>query len=48
MKYCVDCRYFTTKVKGCNREQYDGSCTFLKKNVYETNRGCKDFTEERL
>ncbi|MDD5616602.1 MAG: hypothetical protein Q7J35_15320 [Candidatus Methanoperedens sp.] len=48
MKYCVDCRYFTTKVKGSNREQYDGSCTLAKKNVYETNRGCKDFTEERI
>jgi len=27
---------------------YDGSCKLIKKNVYETNRGCKDFTEERL
>ncbi|MFA4934927.1 MAG: hypothetical protein WC568_03730 [Candidatus Methanoperedens sp.] len=48
MKYCVDCRYYTTKVKGSNREQYDGSCTLIKKNVYETNRECKEFKEESI
>ena len=48
MNYCVDCKYFSTKVKGGNREQYDGSCSLFKKNVYETNIGCKEFREEQL
>ncbi|MFA4958071.1 MAG: hypothetical protein WC556_13975 [Candidatus Methanoperedens sp.] len=48
MKYCVDCKYFSTKVKGSNREKYDGSCGLIKKNVYETNLGCKEFNEERI
>ncbi|MCE8426487.1 MAG: hypothetical protein J5U17_12010 [Candidatus Methanoperedens sp.] len=46
MKYCVDCKYFSTKVKGSNREQYEGFCILFKKNVYETNIGCKHFKEE--
>ena len=45
LEYCVDCRYYSTKVKGHNTG-YDGSCTLLKKNVYETDRGCQDFQEE--
>ena len=48
MKYCVDCRYFITKVKGHNKAHYDGSCVLLKKNVYETSRGCKQFKEEHI
>ncbi len=48
LKYCVDCKYFSTKVRGSNRELYDGSCSLFKKNAYETNVGCKEFKEEQL
>lgn len=46
MKYCVECKYFSTKVKGHNKEGFDGSCILVKKNIYETSRACKDFKED--
>lgn len=46
MYYCVDCKYFSTKVKGKNNAMYDGFCVKNKKNIFETDRGCNDFIEE--
>lgn len=46
MYFCVDCKYFSTKVKGKNNGMYDGFCVKAKKNIYETDRSCKDFSEE--
>lgn len=46
MYYCVDCKYFSTKVKGKKNNMYDGFCVKNKKNIIETDRNCKDFVEE--
>jgi|GEM_PF-4137168 len=46
MYFCVDCKHFSNKVKGKNNAMYDGFCTKIKKNIYETDRNCKEFAEE--
>ncbi len=46
--YCVDCKNFSTKVKGRNKQGFDGYCLKIKKNVYQTNRACRDFILDTL
>ncbi|HIH44285.1 MAG TPA: hypothetical protein HA257_04150 [Candidatus Methanoperedenaceae archaeon] len=48
MFYCVDCKNFSTKPKGKTNLPFSGYCTRAKKNVFETDRGCKQFEEEML
>lgn len=48
MYYCVDCVYFSNKVKENNNEMYDGFFVKKKKNIFETDRSCKDFDEDML
>lgn len=46
MYYCVDCKYFSTRVKGNRNARFDGFCTKIKKNIFETDRSCKEFVAE--
>ncbi len=48
MYYCVDCKNISAKVRGRNKQGFDGYCLEIKKNVYQTSRACKDFTREAL
>ncbi len=48
VNYCVDCNYLSTRVKGKNAQGFDGYCLKIKKNVYQTNRACKDFKQIAL
>lgn len=47
MYYCVDCRYFSTKVRKKNKG-YDGHCLKTKKDIFESDRGCEYFEEEYI
>ena len=46
--YCVDCKSFSTKVKGRTKQGFDGYCLKIKKNVYQTSRACKGFILDAL
>ncbi|MFQ6063032.1 MAG: hypothetical protein ACE5KT_02550 [Methanosarcinales archaeon] len=48
MEYCMDCKYFSTKVRGSNKKMFDGYCKKIKKNIYETNPKCKYFEREEI
>ncbi len=46
--YCVDCNYFSTRIKGRNKQGFDGYCLKAKKNIYQTNRAYNDFIRDAL